>query len=538
MKQSERATIGGTGGRRLHAKHGFLLVISLVAFIVLITLGLLTMRLAVYGTTLSSQQSELAQALALAEAGADMGEAYLRAQASPPQATLNYPATGSITLATGTCSAVITPFTNPYDPWTKDYTITGYGTSKRFGKTRKVIMQCSPRSFSMYGYFEDTGLSNNWWVSKISTFDGPFHSNGTVQISWDSTSTTNDVIFRGTASSAKSSVTWYNNKAPSTTAQWNTVLSGGQAALTLGADTIPFPTVATEQRDAAWGSSSGAPTTQATADCYVQNGAGIYINSQDKPCDITFSVDGSGNQVLTIHHQIYQSSTWKDKYTEVTVNLVANQTSTRTKITSTGTWTTPTVTTGVPNGVLYSTGSISGVSGTMAKSYVTGNQIVRANNWTIGTDYSSTGQKSITITNNVKYIHHPDYVHYSATDPYNLEVPALGVLGYQIWVNDSADYVSGVKDDLYMDGVYMGLGNLSNGSIRVKDIDLSHLRGNLYIYGGSVVKTAAILGQFTGTNTLQYGYSEHYSYDARMASGPLVAFPRTNQYNILSWQSR
>ncbi|MEI6521578.1 MAG: hypothetical protein WCO98_16305, partial [bacterium] len=57
----------------------------------------------------------------------------------------------------------------------------------------------------------------------------------------------------------------------------------------------------------------------------------------------------------------------------------------------------------------------------------------------------------------------------------------------------------------------------------------------LYILGGSVVKTAAITGQFSGT-TLQYGYTEHYSYDPRMAEGPLTAFPSTNQYDILSWQ--
>jgi hypothetical protein len=83
----------------------------------------------------------------------------------------------------------------------------------------------------------------------------------------------------------------------------------------------------------------------------------------------------------------------------------------------------------------------------------------------------------------------------------------------------------------------MGLGAESGGSIRVTDISSQRLRGNLYIMGGTIVKNAAILGQFnTSTQLTVYGFNERYSYDPRMADGPLHAFPWTNIYDVSTWQ--
>jgi hypothetical protein len=524
----------GKGKRR-----GFIFVYGIVALSLLFIMGTLSLQVSIDNWNQSVRARANIEALNLAEAGADAAEAYLRSLSTPPAkgTTTYYPASGTRTLPTGSYYAVITTRTNPHNAWyANTYVVTAYGTASRVSITRKVIISLSPQSFTLYGYFEDSGLSNNWWVSDLSHFQGPFHTNGQLQIDWSKSSSTS--IFDSTnVSSHSSSIKWGSAGTPKNATDWgkiftNVPANGSTPMLTLKADTIPFPSTADQQKTAAWGSASGFPTTQG---CYINttniNAAGIYITSGGQNVTVTFSVDASGNQVVTINHYVIVGSTQTARITELTQNLVGNSTSMRTK-TGTAAWTSPTVYTGVPNGVLYTDGAITGLSGTLGDSYVQNGKIVRANAWTVSTDFSSVGKKNVTITNNIKYLHPP--VLTNPYDPYNLTnltAPALGVLGYQIRLSTAC------PTNTEINGVYMATSPSTSGSILVDDIAAKKLRGDLTIMGGTIVKTAAILGQYSSsTKQLVYGFHETYKYDPRMADGPLRAFPQTNQYGLDSWQ--
>lgn len=541
-------TAGGKTGWRARRQGGYLLLISLLTMLVLFILGMLSLQLTTSEHGHVARERASAEALCLAEAAADAGKAYLESLDNPPAngSTTYYPPSGYLTFPTGKCRATITTRSNPTDSSLGSYCfiVKGYGESSRDAHpNRSVITMLRPRSFSLYGYFEDTGLPNNWWVSGLSRFDGPFHTNGTLQIDWKKNAAPSEIIFTGTVTSHDDMVNWHGGGHPSSASDWKKVFLGGQSALSLGVPTIPFPSVADIQRNAAWGGISNFPTTTGV---YLNSGnvnsAGIYITSGGQPVSITFSVPSSGSsvgdQVITIQHKVKSGSSWVDKTTEITVDLVVNTTALRTK-TGSGNFSSPTMMSGVPNGVIYCAGGdITGLSGTLADSYVSQGTVVRANNWTLATDYSGSSQKKVTITNNLVYLHPPDFSK-PASDPVNLTAPALGVIAYQINIANSC------PTDLNLHGVYMGVGdpvdnnNKHLGSIRVLDIDSKRLRGQMYILGGTIVKTAAILGQYSqSTMQMLYGYHEHYSYDPRMADGPLRAYPKTNLYDVVSWQTQ
>jgi len=539
--------------RRVRKQQGVVFVLAMVAMLVLIIAGGLTLQFSLESERQASIAQAYEEALTMADAGVNAAQAYLAAQTTAPAAgtTTYYPGPGqynTVSLGNGKYRVVITTRTNVYNTWSGcAYVATAYGASNRAvagastGKlvtatgasqfiTRKVVATLYPQSFSLYGYFEDTGLSNNWWVSGISRFDGPFHTNGKMQIDWTKTAT--QTIFSDMASSSSTTVTWGSTGAPQTAADYNKIFSGGQSAMQLGANSIPFPGNASVQQAAAWGSTSGFP---AASEAYINTTdvtqGGIYINSGGQNCTLAFSVDTSGRQVLTVSHYIKNAqSQWVQKTTLLTIDLVNNTTTRSTKLSTDTNFSTPVTYTGVPNGVLYCTGAITGLSGTLADSYVANNLIVRPNAWTIATDFSSTGKANVTLTNSLQYQHPPDFTK-PITDVVNLTAPVLGVLGYQIHVATSC------PTNMTMHGVYMASSPSTSGSILVDDIAAQHLRGNLNILGGTIVKTAAILGQYnTSTKTTQYGYNEHYSYDPRMAKGPLRAFPQTNNYDVATWQ--
>lgn len=555
---------------------GYVFILALVTLVVVFILGVTSVQVAVSDYRAAAHRRSNIVALELADAAVNMGTAYLRVQSMPPTGTVRYPSSGMLTVTNGSYYFTITPISNSENVWMRNYKIVGIGIEDGTNTQQQVTILLSPRSFSTYGYFEDLGVSGNYWVTDLSTFYGPFHSNGNngtrkVNIVWkkndtrDPYSSSYPFIFHGTASTACADMAWGTSGKPATDKQWHQIFAGGQSAFQPNADIVPFPTVADEQRDAAWGATTNHPAnTDAAAGVYINSdisSAGIFINSRGKAVQTTFAVTAEGYQQVSIAHQIKIGSSWKNKITELTINLENNRTSVRTK-TDTAAFTDPSIYAGVPNGVLYCTGAMS-VEGLLADSYVANNKIVRPNNWTVATNFASGAD--VTITNNLAYQHEPTLT-LPMTDPLNLRCPALGIVADQILIkpnivaDDNFDHVahppyypesarrsltpplaypnSHYTDDLIVNGVMMAMSSSSSGSIRVKDIDEKRLMGAISILGGSVVKTAAILGHFDQqTNLTTFGYDEKYSYDPRMAEGPLTAFPRTNQYNIVYWHS-
>jgi hypothetical protein len=552
---------------------GYVFLMGLFALVICMILGVSTIRVASNYQYSTSRQQSVAEALQLADAAINTGQALLRVRASTLRSTLRYPASGTISMATGSYWVQIEPVSNDINAWVLNYKITGTGTATRFGIEKKIVIFLCPRSFSQYGFFEDTGINNYIWKTDISSIHGPFHSNGNggtrqVNVEWlkndsrDPYDPSYPYIFYDTASTVCSDMNWGASGKPTTDAQWHKIFAGGQAALRTSAEAIPFPTTATEQRDTAYG---GTPPTPAQTNMGVflkstVSNAGIYINSFDQPVTVVYSVGASGEQVVTINHNIRSGSKYVSKITEITINLANNTTSTRTKtgtkaftgsetlpFSISGSFTSPTLQSGIPNGVLYCTGAINGVNGVLADNYIVNNKIARSNFWTISSDITKGTLGNITIANNLTYLHEPDFA-LPMTHANNVRVPAMGIIANQIRIkgnitpDNNYDHVAHpdrTAKDLIINGVLMGFSQyvnaLNQASIYVEDIANSKLMGDICILGGSVVKSTAVHGTISN-GVLQYGYSKRYTYDPRMADGPLTAFPSTNQFNVLSWQ--
>lgn len=602
---------------------GYVFLLSLVTMLVLSLLGLLSIRAASASLFQANREYVSAQSLALAEGSLDIAEAHYRKMVSDkqkPTSDVHYP--NQKVLGGGVLDANLMLVTNPANPITKNQRIyaTAYSSKTRPGAgttPRKIVAEFADQSFSVYGYFEDTGLGNNWWVSNISHFDGPFHTNGKLQISWSSSAARE--IFNGPVSSVNGAITYYSSQsAPTTTANWQKIFAGGLSSFTPNDRVIPFPTDATVQKAGAMGSTtypdtSTAALIQTNADVKVPllsgtNPSGVYIvtgknpaaTGNDYPPKIYFTVDGQGRQVVTIKHSVWDTSVspnkWVYKTTELTLDIANSSTSKRSQQGATvdsGTWSSVTSYPDLINGVLYSDKGINALEGTLADNYVNNGVIVNANSWTVTTDYSSAAKKNITISDNLEYLHKYDATK-QPTDPLNLRVPYMGVVanaialsapkppvwaasatravGDKIWpsgslnghyylctqagksntsapsswsTTDGATVTDGtarwtpIADDMTVDGVLMGTGSngsiASGGSVYTQAQVDGQKRGAMTINGGTIVKTAAIIGEFNGSTTTK-GYDENYKYDSRMANGPLSAFPSTDSVSLQFWQ--
>jgi hypothetical protein len=503
------------GARR--RRRGVIFVFAVMALTVLLLLGTLSLQLTTQSMRYAAAQRNLAVALHLAEATADLALATLAALSTPPTSAFACPANGVLTLSTGTSRAVVQPFPDNAGQWLKKYRIIATGHSAIGGAERTVIVQVRQQSFALYAYFTDqerSSVTNSaiWFYARDRIY-GPTHSNDLMHIAWDRTATY--PIFNDTVSTAQDSIDWSTSGTPRTSSEWHRVLSGGEAALTLGMSRIVLPRTTELQRSAAWGAASGFPASGV----HVPNNgiavtAGIYIAGDSS---IVLSDLSPGNaQVVTIT----QGST----VTTITTNLAANTT------TVTVGMGIPRVYSGLPNGVLYSTGTITSLRGTLADNYVSGTTIVRRNGWTIATD--SAAGKDIHITNSLAYRTKPD-----ATQPLthisNLRAAVLGLLAHDIKLTGAC------PADMAIDGVMMaGSESTPDGSFWYEKYDTVK-RNALNLFGGIIQKKRGPVGTFNmTTNTSVTGYSKNYRYDVRMADTPPPYYPTTGQYDTLSWQYR
>ena len=502
--------------RRVPKKRGSLFILATVTLAVLMVLGILSLQVATNTFIIANRQRQLTQALHLAEAAADMAEAYIRSQSSLPNNDFSYPlGGGTVTLTTGTCSARVIGNSDNDSSWMKAYTIIGTGVS-RGGSTRRVIVQLRQQSFALYSYFSDSETSSQdgdtiWFYARDRVY-GPVHSNDEIHISWQKTSA--DPIFYGTVSSAADSVDWGDSGTPVTTQDWRRVLDGGRPALVNGVQRIAMPANTDNQQVAAWGQDYGYPSSNGIylpTSAGVVN-AGIYIRGDST---VAFSVQQStGNQVITITRGTSTKT--------FTIDRVNN--TTKVAISGGSTTTYP----GVPNGAIYSTGNITSLKGTLADNYYVGTTIIARNSWTVATDVEN--DKDITITDDLEYKTPPDDTK-PTTHPSNLRAATLGLVARNIILDEDC------PNNLTIDGVMMAGGEYTDsGSFYYagwQDIK----RNNLNVLGGIIQKQRGPVGTFNAaTNNQISGYNKNYRYDARMMNAPPPFFPTTGQYDVLSWQ--
>ena len=497
---------------------GTALIVAIILLGVVATLGFTV--LATTTTNLRNARLQYQDAISFncAESGADRALKWLRAQAMPPAGTSAVFPFGYTTTALGDGAYFVTIYPDADNPGRtlKEYNVVSLGTCGDQSQTVATVVRQS--SFGKYAYFTDQEVSftgSEIWFKTGETIDGPAHSNNrngsNFNINWVGSTTP---IFLDMVTGSGSVIDWAP-ATPGSSADYHKIFADGEYGFQLGVDEIPMPPSTDAQKNAAWGATSGFPSTNnvylpVTGSTVT---AGIYIRGD---CTIQFSVATGGHQDITI---VRGSDTF---YVRVEQSL--NQTLFKK---NSGSWTTYS---GVPNGAIYCTGDITALSGTIADNYVSGSDIVRRNAYTVATDVN--GGNDITITNNLVYNTKPDKT--EASDSYdNLHAATVGVLGRNVII------ASGAPTNLEIDAqIVAGGENVDDGSFYVNNYDSKTPTGNLNVLGGIIQKQRGPVGTFnSSTGQSVSGYSKHYHYDPRMADNPPPFFPTTGNYDRLSWRS-
>jgi hypothetical protein len=500
--------------RRRHP--GSALVAVIFVLMVMTLLGGTLVTLTMNNLHIGDIQRRNAVAFNLAESGTSRGALWLRQQSSPPGGTTAFaPWTNPVAFGDGSYSVTITPDAGNASNYLKAYYITATGTAN--GQTQKVEVEMRQASFGRYAYFTDYEVSSITgspiWFKKGEVIDGPAHSNNSdgsdFHINWNGSTAP---IFLDQLTAASSSIT-YNPAMPDNETDWKKIFRDGSRGFKLGVGRIELPDSTDVQKNAAWGATSGFPSTNGV---YVPNNGsaalgGIYIKGDST---VALSVV-SGNQVFTIT----QGSTT----TTVTLNKTTNQTDVQVGSGTVNHYD------GLTNGVIYTENDITSLSGTVADNQVSGGSIVKRSAFTIAADVNA-GRK-VTITNHLQYNTLPDKTQvYNSTA--NLAAGTLGLVAKDVMIGSAA------PSDLKLHAVVLAGGkNTSDGSFWVETWGTGTAKGNLNLIGGLIQKKRGPVGTFNPTTGATVtGYAKNYSYDPRMADNPPPFFPTTGTYDQLSWR--
>lgn len=299
----------GNGGSMLLAVAG--------AAFVIISITVVLLSVTSNAIRSNNRQQLRSSALQVAESGAERGVLWLRDQALPPLTNNNI--TSAIGVAPGSPNATwtVNVICDPDNPnvFLKKYEIRAVGTVG--GQTRTVQLIVKQSTFGKYAYFTDRETSAAsggaiWWNSS-DRIDGPVHSNNTgstnfnIDYSGWSGNNPRRPIFLDQVTASGSSIS-YSPSRPRNETDFQKVFLNGSKGYLLGIQKILLPPSTAAQKEAAWGGSSGFPITngvylKATSVAGVDTG-GVYIQGDAK---IVMSVDGSGNQVMTVTQVLRRS---------------------------------------------------------------------------------------------------------------------------------------------------------------------------------------------------------------------------------------
>ena len=550
--------------------------VGLLCVIALTAAGL--MSLVGNALTAAQKRTNMTEAFNMADMGLDLGRTWLTQQSAPPDASsLNF--NGNTFF--GTSGTITNPFNLPSEAnATLKVTIDADNTNTQSvqkhyliectatmpsGATQTLRAYVQQSSFGKYAYFAVNDGGGFWDYNNH--FEGPVHFNDghngdTGQSTFLWRNPTDVPIFTYTGADAFSvsdDVTWwknsfYNTVPPSSISDYNSIAAGGQATMTTGfqkdssgnylldgsgnkipnSPAIPLPTTSYQQQYAALGdtipasataSDPNAPTTAGvsinTTAGFNANGGqikgGISIHGDNS---MTLQLDGSGNQqILVTQGTVTQT---------ITINLVSYQTTLSTPgvdsqghpITNTQTFS------GVPNGMVYSDGNITSLSGTVADNTTdTSLNVLHRSQMTIATDIANS--KDITLTGSVTY-HTPRNltVQQSQDTNFNQKAGTLGLLGHHIQVASNAPSNIEFDGSIFATTTFDYPSYGSGGS-----------KGTMTSIGGVITHDAGYFATANNDGSIASGYNEQYHYDNRMADHPPPFFPTTgSHYDVLSWQ--
>jgi Tfp pilus assembly protein PilX len=497
---------------------------TLVVLMVMSIVGLALASNSTAAVRLTRIQQNGSIAFNLAESGAERGLLWLRQQASPPASLTPFnPFGGPVTLGDGTYTVAVDGDDNNPNLQLKRYSIKCVGQA--LGRQETVEMYVQATTFGRYAYFTDyevSSITNGAIFFKAGeVVDGPAHSNNTsgsvFNINYVNSTT---AIFKDMLTGVETSILWKPYD-PANEADYMKVFLDGSRGFRLGVNRIELPDSTDRQKNAAWGATTGFPSTSGV---FLNSASsaltgGLYINGDST---VEFVDGGNAKQII----QIVQGGV---NY-KITVDRVNNTTTLRKGDSD---WTDSngggvvTSYTGVPNGVIYSTGNITSFKGTLSDSQMSGSAMVSRNAWTVATDMLNA--KSVTVTNNVTYATQPDKTK-AWDDPVNLKSAALGVVARNIILDANA------PTNLTLQGVMLSGGrNTTDGSF-YNAAWSTKTPGMLNLTGGIIQKKRGPVGTFDpNTGNQVSGYQKNYSYDRRMAVNPPPFFPTTGTYERLSW---
>ena len=573
--------VRGVRGRRGAA----LITTTLLLFVVGITAAGL-MNLVGSTITAAQKRSDMTEAFNMADTGLDLAKAWLTQQAAPPDATTLSFAGNTFYSTSGTLT---NPFNLPSETGaTLQVTIDADNTNVS-SVQKHYLIQCTATmpsgasqtlreyvqqsSFGKYAYFAVNDGGGFWDYNNH--FEGPVHFNdghngdtGQSTFLWRNPTDTPIFTYTGTdAFSVSDNVTWwkntfYNTVAPSSASDYASIAAGGSATMTTGfqlnssgnpildgsgskipnSPAIPLPTTSYQQQYAALG--DPVPPSATSSDPNAPTTAGVSINTSQgfnkKNGQVTGGISIHGDSAVTLQLDAGGNQQIVVTQGNITQTITINQTSGQT------TFATPkldgqgnpkvdgqgnplmdsSTLNGVPNGMIYSDGNITALSGTVADNITdAGGNILHRSQLTIATDIANS--KDITLSGSLKYNTARNLaVPQSQDTNFNQKAGILGLLGHHIQVSSNA------PSNIEFDGSIF-----ATTTFDYPNYWTGGAKGNMTSIGGVITHDAGYFATANGDGSIANGYNEQYHYDNRLADHPPPFFPTTgSHYDVLSWQ--
>ena len=478
----------------------------------------------------------------------------------------------------------------------KKYLIESVGVSG--GQTS--IVQAYVRQGSLAQYLvllNSWNDPNNYWVSGLTTFDGPVHDNNIgadgygappfenrtpdgqpENILWTSKAGTQPMFtYTGDdaySTSSPTGIAWWKdnpggNQTPpqeikdasgkTTSNEWLNVAKGGAGTVRTGTPVVPFPKSSDIQQNAATGIPS--PLLNAAGVTLCPNG-GIFV--QGDVAEMALSATGPGNTTQVI--------TFTQGTTVQRVTITPTKGTTLETQKPDGKWKkTDEVkdTAGKPsgtNGVVYVNGNIGaqgdpktgGLHGQVADNLVDTGQVIHNNSMTITTPQD----KSCNLDGSITYNTSRKVAVDANGDPKYIDVngaptkdPAKGT---PVFVPEDQDpdfagpagkagTLGLISKDVLVTQKDVNGADITNfemdGTVLASgQYDADHFNdrpvGLWENLGGYLSNTVGTFGLFSNkTLLLEHGFNTQFNYDARMRNNPPPFFPTTGYtYSIVSWQ--
>jgi hypothetical protein len=211
---------------------------------------------------------------------------------------------------------------------------------------------------------------------------------------------------------------------------------------------------------------------------------GIYVNGD---ASVSLSVPAAGIAQYTITQG---SNTWT-----VQVNNAANQTSIKQNAGP------PTTYAGLPNGMLFVDGKVTGLAGTLQRD----------------------SQLTVAATSDVTITGHLMYENFTAGSPPKAE-GTTNLMGILSW-NNGIHIGTSAPNDITIHATLMA----PIGQVIVDNYDTTAVRGTATILGGVIEDSYGAFGISSG-GSIVHGYARNFIYDKRMAQGMAPPyFPTTGK---------